>query len=427
MKTLKTILLATLLCLVIAKAQALDTIRIMHYNLLVYGVNAFGCNNTNNNVADKNQYLRTILAHDMPDIFTVNEISRTSSFHDKIIEEVFEHISPYTYARASNNPISTSSFVNQVYFNTNKFALKSQRVLQWATRDIDLYRLYYRSPDLEHGDTVFVNLIVAHLKAGSSASDVAARGTMVKNALDQLSLLYPPGNYLFLGDLNLYNSSEIAMQHLLNNPKPAYRFFDPVNQLGEWTSNPAFANFHTQSTQIQSDCHSGGGLDDRFDFILASRAILEGSDKVQYIEDSYHTLGQDGLRFNKALLSLPANFSAPETVIEALAANSDHLPILLSLAIDQTPAATRDLFYQGALLATNNPINDNLRIYHRNIPLGTPFELTVYTITGTSLQTISDTLHSNPQTIGLSHLSRGFYLIIIRLQNTTGAFKVIKL
>ncbi|HSW68214.1 MAG TPA: T9SS type A sorting domain-containing protein, partial [Bacteroidales bacterium] len=207
----------------------------------------------------------------------------------------------------------------------------------------------------------------------------------------------------------------------------AYRFFDPVNQHGEWTSNPAFANFHTQSTQTQSDCHVGGGLDDRFDFLLISRSILEGSEKVQFIEDSYRTLGQDGLRFNSPLLGLPANFSAPESVLESLAANSDHLPVLLSVVIDQTPAATRNLFSPGALLTTNNPVTDNLIIYHRSLPMGTPFELTIYSITGTAYSTVSDTLYSNPVEIDLSHLASGFYLVKIRLLNTTGVFKIIKL
>ena len=39
---------------------AQDTLTIIHYNLLNYGLSAYGCNNTNNNPDDKDSYLRII-------------------------------------------------------------------------------------------------------------------------------------------------------------------------------------------------------------------------------------------------------------------------------------------------------------------------------------------------------------------------------
>ena len=38
--------------------QGQDTVRIMHYNLLMYGNYFSGCTSSNNNVEDKNEYLK---------------------------------------------------------------------------------------------------------------------------------------------------------------------------------------------------------------------------------------------------------------------------------------------------------------------------------------------------------------------------------
>ena len=48
-----------------------ETLKVMQYNLLNYGNNTGYCNTTNNNINDKNGYIRTILTAYYPDILTV--------------------------------------------------------------------------------------------------------------------------------------------------------------------------------------------------------------------------------------------------------------------------------------------------------------------------------------------------------------------
>ena len=51
---------------------------------------------------------------------------------------------------------------------------------------------------------------------------------------------------------------------------------DPINTPGSWNNNEDFRGVHTQSTRTSSSGFgggAGGGLDDRFDFIMVSQNL----------------------------------------------------------------------------------------------------------------------------------------------------------
>lgn len=404
---------------------AQDTLRVMTYNLLYYGQPTDFCTFSNNNPNLKEGYLRTILAHDLPDIFVVCEISSNTLYHQRILDSVFLKISGQPYARAVSQNISNSNIMNMMYYNSAKVALYSQRIIQSLVRDINLYSFYYKSPDLANGDTAFLHCIGAHLKAGSSSSDIQSRRNQVNNVIAWLQTNSQPGNYLFMGDLNVSSSEELAMQALLFGSDPRFRFYDPVNQLGNWSSNSGFAAWHTQSTHISGACHSGGGLDDRFDFILASADIMDGNNKMKYVENSYRTLGQDGLRYNKALLDSPFNASAPFPVLEALYHNSDHLPVLLSLAVNQTASGIAQ--FAENEFSYNNPVNDILTIAHNGFQPGSQIVINIYAPDGSMLHTMKDHTGNHSVQVDISFLPRGFYLVEIRMEDKSKVLKVVRL
>lgn len=418
---------AALLILSGFKASARDTLRVMHYNLLYYGATTTFCTPSNNNPTEKEGYLRTILAHDRPDIFTVNEISSSSVFQQRILTSVLSQITSIPFARASSPNLAGSSIVNMLYYNARKLTMRSQEVLQSSVRDIDLYTLYYNSPDLLQGDTVFIHCIVAHLKAGSTSSDQQQRGTMALNALNYLRTYKQPGNYLFLGDLNLYSSTEPAFQNLLYYSYVNYRFYDPINQIGAWSGNTAFSNYHTQSTRTTSSgCHSTGGMDDRFDFILISNDIRLGYDKVKYIQGSYRTLGQDGNRLNKSLLDSPFNASAPFAVLEALYNMSDHLPVLLSLEIDQAAAIGIKPVSNNLNLQVINPVENEILIHTFDLAAGIKYQVQVVSLHGVVLMQAQGYITNNPISLAANQLKSGFYIVNVNIQNDSKAFKIIK-
>jgi len=424
--TKKTLILL-LLIFTYGAIQAQDTLRAMVYNLLYYGQFTDFCTPSNNNPNNKDAAMRTILAYDLPDIFVVNEITRNPVFHQRIIDSVFNKITDKPYARAQSLNVSNSNIMNMMYYNPQKLTLQAQYIMQSFTRDIDLYTLYYNSPDLAQGDTVFIHCIAAHLKAGSSASDQQQRTNQINNVLAWLNSNKQPGNYLFMGDFNMKSASELAFQLLINGPHQEFWFYDPVNQIGNWYNNSAFVNYHTQSTRTSGSCHAGGGLDDRFDFILASADVMQGNKGLRYLEDSYTTLGQDGQRLKKSLIDQPFNSATPLNVTLALYDNSDHLPVLMSLVVDQSPASGNLSLTPSRQLRYSNPVKDELVIFSELFHNPTDLTIDIYSVQGALLESFRHKHSMQPLQISLNHLSTGFYFLDLRTKDFSTIIKVVKL
>ncbi len=339
-----------------------DTLTVIHYNLLHYGNFTSYCTNINNNIDLKDAYLKTILNYVKPDIFTVNEMSSSISVQERMLNNNLNTEGEHKYKMANYINQAGSYIVNQLYYNTKKLALKSHLIAQSYYRDIDLYRLYYLSDDLIAGDTAFIVCVVAHLKSGNSPENANIRKTMVNNALSFLDSHDPTANYLFMGDFNTYTSNEACYQLLTNNSGSPLKFIDPIDTPGDWNNSYDFRYVHTQSTHAdQNGCASYGGMDDRFDFILASENIMQGVKDVEYVEGSYIAIGQDGKHFNGSINDPPDNESAPEEVINALYRNSDHLPVSAKLKVDKTLDFVDNTIFVNSL-SFANPNNGSFYI-----------------------------------------------------------------
>ena len=299
---------------------AQDTLKIMQYNLLYYGKNVYDCNSTNNNIDDKNVALRTIIEHTQPDIFCVNEMDASTSDVNYLMDNVL-NIDGVTSWQHAN--LTGSFSVNMLYYNSEKFTLNSQEYITASPRQTNVYHLTHISEAIDF--TVFV----AHLKAGAASDDQDDRANATINVMNYIENR-GAGNYIFMGDLNIYYSSEQAFQNLTTVTSTEFAFFDPINRIGSWHNSSSFSDVHTQATHTSGDCFVTGGMDDRFDFIMISEKIKDGENKIQYLTNSYETVGQDGNHFNDALID-GTNNSAPSNVISALYNMSDHLPVSLEL------------------------------------------------------------------------------------------------
>jgi len=405
---------------------AQDTISVMHYNLLYYGEITGFCNNSNNSLSMKDPHLRTILNYVKPDIFTVNEISSSTAIHQHLLDENLNTGGVGHYRKAGFNPVAGSNIVNMLYYDSRKLRLKKQSVAQSYIRDVDVYELYYYSNDLAQGDTAFIVCVVGHLKAGNSASDAGARKVMAENTMKYLEQRFKHENVLFMGDFNLYSGNEAAFQQMINFSNADTRFIDPIGQIGDWNNNSFYASVHTQSTNTSSnDCKSGGGLDDRFDFILISDEVRFGTKNVRYVQQSYQAVGQDGNRFNSTVVS-PANSSVPPNVATALFNMSDHLPVALKVRVDK-------------VLSTNDyPLNPLMASLTPN-PASAMVQLMFYSARQQSVQisllnSSGVILYDQPVNAGagrqtvdldLSDISTGFY--IVRLTDADGNSEQLKL
>jgi hypothetical protein len=363
MRTSISICIALVLIPLLSVCQTKDSLRVMHYNLLQFGNYFSGCTTSNNNVVDKDGYLKTIIDEFLPDIFTVNEMRAINAYAKRIVQNSLNQNGRDYYEQAVFSNNTSSSICNMLFYNSNKIGLLSQDFIDKGinntslTRQIDVYHLYYKDPFLStHKDTLKLTVLVCHLNAGI-ASERARETEAIANYLKTKEL---NANVILCGDLNIDASSSQAYQNLINNSDSEYSLLDPINSPGNWASNSSFKSIHTQSTRTSGGCAAGGGMDDRFDFILMSNDLRDDSSGVLYVNDSYEAAGQDGQRFNGSLIS-PINASYDSDVIQALYDMSDHLPVLLELAFDQrdlTAMADPDLdmsyFLKGNVLEIRN-------------------------------------------------------------------------
>ena len=229
-----------------------DTLKVMHYNLTYYDEYTTFCTTTNNNVNSKNGYLVTIMNYMKPDILTVNEMGRNMSGSvntsaTKFLNSVLNTGGVTYYKRADES--GTASLVNMIFYNSNKVEMYHHELVTKdvngvnLTRTIDEYTFYYKAPDLSTThDTVQFTCIVAHLKAGSTQPDMDERNSETQALMANLNQKNIRGNRMFMGDFNVEASTEPCFQNLVNEPNTKVRFYDPINSLGSWYSNPSFKN-----------------------------------------------------------------------------------------------------------------------------------------------------------------------------------------
>ncbi|MCF8366835.1 MAG: endonuclease/exonuclease/phosphatase family protein [Bacteroidales bacterium] len=318
--------------------SAQQSVKVMHYNLLNFGTFTDYCTINNNDPAEKSNSLKTIVDFYIPDILIVNEISPSAYYQDLILNNVMNVSGRDYFQRAQASNLAGSEIVNMLYFNSDKLGLSGQDVISHYLRDMNVYKLFYKSSGLSAGsDTSFLYMITAHFKAGVSGDDKIARGQMAQLIMNYIVNHEIEEACLVCGDFNLQNNLEPAWLNLTSSAPENFRLSDPANMEGIWHNNQDFATVHSQSTNITSNgCMASGGMDDRFDFIMINSALENDENAIRYIPQSYNVPGQDGLRLNGSLLN-PPNFSAPSEVLNAMYHFSDHLPVMVELEVEDTP------------------------------------------------------------------------------------------
>lgn len=344
---MKKLLFVLLLLSSSASAQFADTLRVMSYNLLYYGVNTNFCTTANNNVNTKNGHFQTIFQYSQPDVIGVQEMGGVSSSVG-FLQNVLNTNGVTSWSRAPYTNTNSSNLVSLLYYNTSKLAFDAHFPIPTVGRDIILYRLYHKNIQPQ-SDTIFLYFAVMHLKAGGTASDEAQRGQEAQQLMNFLANMNFRGNLVIMGDFNVNSSSEAGYQQFITAANLNTRLYDPVSRPGTWENNSGFADLHTQAPTITNNgCTSGGGMDDRFDHIMINSAVRDDSARVQYVPGSYIVVGNDGIRFNGAVNS-PSNQQVPPAVANALAAASDHLPVVIKLAVRLDSAVSVQEFSQPVL------------------------------------------------------------------------------
>lgn len=283
-----------------------ERVKVATYNLLNYP----------NNTAFKNPKFQLILENMNPDILVVEEIASQSAvnlFKNEVLSNEYE-VGDFINGPDSDNAIFFKDSLFQ--FISTGFIAPSQ-----GPRYISVFKLFHKITL----DTLII--YAAHFKASQGADNEARRFNEAATLRVFTDMLPEGTDFILVGDLNLYRSTEPAYEELLVQDGTGY-FLDPANRPGSWHNNSGFADIHTQSTRITDigDGGSTGGLDDRFDFILASQSVIDPLG-IEYVDGSYWAYGNDGQHFNLSIHD-PPNQSVSTDVAIALYFASDHLPVV---------------------------------------------------------------------------------------------------
>ncbi len=299
---------------------AQDTIRVCTYNVLNYSFT-----NEDGREAKFERIFRAI----KPDILIVQELADVLS-NQRLLHSYSRALGggQVGFATFNNGPDTD----NMLYYNPKKIKFGAIGASYYAT---ELRNIAHYTVALENSNDS-LHIISVHLKAGDTEMDEIQR----TNEIMTLKNNMPMGsgdNVIVAGDFNFYSPEEVPYTMLTNTP--FQRLVDP---LGPWERNSTqYLNFYTQSPRMEPDegCGggTGGGMDDRFDFILHSEALSDN-----FVKGSYAVLGNDGVDRRNAPINNPPNTKVSSQIADDLVCASDHLPVYADFVFN-TPTSINDV------------------------------------------------------------------------------------
>lgn len=281
------------------------------YNLLNY----------ENDDSREDDYI-TVIGYVQPDMIIAEEVTGQTGF-DHFLSDVLEVVNPGQWSGATFTNQSASQDI-ALFFKHEHFSFISTAEVNTAqssgTRNVVEWVMQHNNSGVEF------RVYGVHFKASSGnaeAQERLAEATILRNYLNEL---FSGSHFIVAGDFNIYSSSpssEPAFDMLTGDSDDNDgRLFDPIDRIGNWHNNASFADVHTQSPRGGSY----GGMDDRFDWIFASEAILAETYEMNYVSDTYWAIGNDGNHFNQAI-NEGNNTTVSDVVADALYNASDHIPV----------------------------------------------------------------------------------------------------
>lgn len=284
-------------------------IKFMSFNLLNY---------PGSTAAAREPDYRIIMDNYMPDILVAQEISQASGSGSFLTNVLNYTSTTYSAGTFIDGPDSD----NALYYKTNMFSFISNKAIATALRDINQFTLKHNAS----GDTLIIFSV--HLKASTGAANEAARAAEA-DSLRKVTNTFAAGKYfLVCGDFNFYSAESAYQKLIAAGSNTNGRFNDVITMNGAWNGSANAIN-HTQSPRGTFGSMNYGGMDDRFDLVLFSNAIIN-TGGFDVVSGSYKAYGNDGLHYNLALNVAPFTYS--QTLTDAIVNVSDHIPVVVTLS-----------------------------------------------------------------------------------------------
>ena len=303
---MKTIIL--IVCFVFSiNALAQDTLRITSYDIFRFSEDSY---------ADRIDDFRMILSEINTDILVVQEMATQGGltiFQDSVLN--------YSQNNFQAAPfVDESGYNNALFFRNEKFNFISNRQIPTRNLSISEYKLNY----IHDPNQTDLWIYSTHFSPNRDSTGRTERTHEADSLRKELNKLPPNSNFFVAGGLNIYKSGEFAYYNLISDENPNGQCNDPIDAPGYWYNNKDFASIHTQSTHAEAGGgFAYGGMDDRYDIILVSNALLD-SNEYFCLKDTYQAFGNNGKQFNKSI-----NEGRDEPIADALYNASDNLPVVM--------------------------------------------------------------------------------------------------
>lgn len=370
------------------------------------------------------QLLQNIFDEYEPDIFMVCELESEAGASLILNSSLNDEGNNYVMAPFEPSQSGDPDHQQLIFYRKGMFTLVASEVLPTPVRDINHYTLRLSTTD-QQTDPVFIEVFVTHLKSSQGSANKQLRLEMVQQFTNRLETLDLNSFIIFAGDFNLYTASEPAYQELLD-PTNAIIMVDPIDRPGSWNNNINFQDIHSQSTRISSGpfgAGAGGGLDDRFDFIVMSQN-MQSDPKLKYIAGTYKSFGNNGNCYDNNINSTDCSGYFSQALRNNLYNMSDHLPIVMNLETNKEIVLSNDDFLvKNAVVVENTVVTDKLNLrLDSNFSENISFE--IYSALGQRLLEFTSE-SSEYISIDVSQLASGVYYLKTNLPGSP-TFKFVK-
>lgn len=405
------------LCIWSVSILGQTNIKSMFYNVLNYDANTESRSRT--------PHLKKILEATLPDLFMICELKSESASNYLFENAILPVNAKFKKADFKNSKSPATGLLQMVYYNSDKLTLKSSNVIPTRVRDINHYTFTINTENTENTEVTKIEVFVTHLKASRGEDNRVKRLESIEYLLRELEEMSPDSFVLFAGDFNFYTSNEEGFLKITNSNNKI-KIVDPINRLcptfpddtinyfNEYRSfsqyfwnNTNFSDVHSQSTRSTTlNDGAGGGMDDRFDFILMSESLKTNS-KLYYKNGSYKTIGNNGNCYNFSVNNTNCSGSFSKDLRNALYAFSDHLPVVLEL---ETPKNTLSQENFNPISFLNSNISSEklvLKMKHSGYKKLLIFNQLGIKIKQISIENLSE-IHIN-----INFLSKGIYYVKI--------------
>lgn len=393
--------------LFLSGVHSYSQIKVLSYNLL---------NFPTGNLQGRVDTLRNIIDYTRPNLLMVQELETAEGLQS--ITDMMNEIGYGDFAHPEfipqQSPGSPSNQLQQsIVFDTEIFRLKSDGVVLTDYRDINEYVLYLNDPALANGsDTTFLFVYVTHLKSSTGTDNEQMRLSMVNYLITHFETLPANSHVLFAGDFNLYNNLEPAYLAMMDESN-AIVMHDIYTSYGNWAGS-AFEHKEiltqcTRSSVIFND-GAGGGVDDRFDFILMSESLMNQSSEFAYTENSYKSVGNTGGCYNQSITDCSSGNEVPPHILQSMYFMSDHIPQYCEFHSDLIDHVAEINFKQPELLIRNSNQQSQQISYTLSGLAGLNYSLDVIDINGKVIHH-QEQMSTLSGVIDVSPFPQGMYLL----------------